>query len=143
MPIITKQIDVPTEDGALSVTIRKLSYFQVRRAKDARLSEVIARGKEMADLRDLAAEARQQAPAEMPIEASYDQAETLHAGIVGWSFIEPPSASNIDDLLGPAEADAIFHEIVVFSERPAAEKKDFGASLPQPSEAPAAAGPES
>lgn len=128
MPIVTKEIEVPSEPG-LRVTIRKLSYWQVKQAKDARFAEVRGLAKDAAGFREMfgslnpevveAARAR----AEDDPSQSYDVQATLHAGIVAWSYPEDPKASNIDDLLAPEPADFIFREIIAFTERSADEKK--------------------
>jgi hypothetical protein len=113
----------------LRVTIRKLSYLQVKNAQSARLTEVMARSREAAEFRDLLTginpevieEAR--AKAQDDPAQSYDVQMTLHAGIVAWSYPEPLSTANIDDLLAPGPADFIFREIIAFTERSPDEKK--------------------
>lgn len=133
MPIVTKEIEVPSEPG-LRVTIRKLSYWQAKQAKDARFAEVRGLAKDAAGFREMlgslnpelvqAARAR----AEDDPSQAYDMQATLHAGIVAWNYPEDPKASNIDDLLAPDPAEFIFREIVAFTERSADEKKDSAPS---------------
>ena len=130
MPIITKEIEVPSEPG-LRVTIRRLSYWQVKQAKSARLNEVLAMSGQAAQFRDMVTamnpeviEAARTTVAEDPTQG-YDVQTSLHAGIVAWSYPEDPKASNIDDLLGVEEADFIFREIVALTERSADEKKGW------------------
>lgn len=161
MPIITKSLSVPTisENGSpttLSVTIRRLSYWHVRQAKKAFISEAIAQGKEIGDLQDRIDKAQKKAdeerrvrnileePATAPDPASmYDKATTLHCGIVTWSYPEEVTVANIDDILGEPESDFIFKEIVAFSERTAAERKDLGALSAPTLESATAPGQES
>ena len=133
MPIITKEIEVPSEPG-LRVTIRKLSYWQVKQAKAARLNEVLAMSGQAAQFRDMVTainpEIIEVARTALTENASqgYDMQKTLHAGIVAWSYPEDPKPSNIDDLLAPEPAEFIFREIVAFTERSADEKKDSAPS---------------
>lgn len=157
MPVITKVVEVPGDDG-LRVTIRKLSYWQVRNAKKAFLEDAIEQGRMMGDLQEKFAEARRKAnedAARQAVERGeplppkveddpatfYDQRLTLHYGIVAWSYAEEVSDANIDDLLGPSEADFIHAEIVAFTERSADEKKGSAEPSPRISELAEARGP--
>ncbi len=128
MPVVTKEIEVPSEPG-LRVTIRKLSYYQVKQAQKARLTEVMAQARDAAEFRDLLTDINPEVVEEARAKAqddptqAYDMQATLHAGIVAWSYPEDAKASNIDDLLALEPADFIFREIIAFTERPADEKK--------------------
>jgi len=140
VPIITKPIEAPS---GLKVTIRKLSYWHVRQAKKAFFSDAIAQGKELGDLADRIAEARKraeeerrargEAPLEQPQDAApeepwamYDQQLTLHLGITEWSYADELTNDNIDSMLDEVDADFIFHEIVLYGDRSASEKKGSG-----------------
>lgn len=130
MPIATKEIEVPCEPG-LRITIRKLSYWQVKEAQRARLSEVMAMAREVRDFQDLIATANPEmveaarARSDANPADSFDMQKTLHFGIVAWSYPEDVKASTIDDLLAPDAAEFIFREIIAFSTRPVDEKKDW------------------
>lgn len=155
MPVITKELEVPSEPG-LRVTIRRLSYWHVRQAKRAFVSDAIAQGKEIGDLQERIDAAQRRAEEEKKVRgileepapamdpsAIYDVRTTLHHGIVGWSYPEEVTAANIDELIGEPEADFIFKEIVAYSERSAAERKGWGALSAPTSESVAAPGRES
>ena len=102
---ITKQEEIPHEEGQ-HMTFRALNWVQRDAAK-------AARGKaQIADLRDMGAEVMQMfmglrtegadtAAALTDPFATYDKRTLLHTGIVGWSYGEPVTPENIDDLDEP------------------------------------------
>ena len=88
--------------AAPNVEIRELSGRILREARDARATQSIRKVVELGDafkaLRDIQAEAFRD-PAALPTPGdSYDVDVLLHAAIVGWSYPEPVTTENIDDL---------------------------------------------
>lgn len=140
---LTKTIEIPNEPGQ-TITIRKLSHYQLMMAVDAmedrslsrfgKIADVAQRLPQSADERD-----RARAEAEKP-ENKYERATVLRAGITAWTYAEPVSETTIDDLDEETAAWA-FGEIMALSVRSIDEKK-ASASVSPPSTDPAAgAGP--
>lgn len=153
MPVTTKRIEVPSEPG-LTVTIRKLSYWQVKKAKDAKQAEVVAQqgGSGVAIQEVLskltpetiaAIQAARNSLVTQDPASFYDMSMTLHVGIVAWSYPEEVDAANIDEFLGLDEADFIFRAIVAYSERTPDEKKGSSDGSVPISEPATGSGPQS
>ena len=119
------------------VTIRKLSFSALDRARDARQlrsaetirahgGEVfkVLRSESTADLAEQL-KARRENPevARRARYQEYDRASVLHNGIVAWSFDEPVDQGHIDDL-DEDIAQRLHEEIIDLSAPPPEEAKE-------------------
>lgn len=136
---ITDKRDIPHEPGEW-IEIRKLSWKQLDGSRDARQASVFGNVKAMgAEVMGAlpqrcrrcgedkhkgqcpAPEDRADASAADPTN-DYDQGSMLHAGIVAWSYEEPPSQANIDTL-DEVTAAWVFAEIVAYNTVPKGDEQ--------------------
>jgi len=101
---VTRPVPLPHEPGQ-EVTIRMLSWLQIQEARTARLRALLARARDVADLVPTFQAAVQNgatavvaAPASADALADYDAGTLLRLGVVGWTYEDPVTPENIDDL---------------------------------------------
>ena len=137
---ITETLDTPHEPGQ-TITIRKLSWKQLNKARKARRKGVFSDVKDMGSEVLAALPSRcakgcgdekhkgacptvedRVDPAATDPTDEYDQDTLLHVGITAWSYEENATEANVDMLDEPT-AKWVFAEVVRFNTRPTEEKK--------------------
>lgn len=112
-------------DGSGTVTIRKLSHYQLMMSEDATIDDALDKMRRVGDVKlpeaDADTKARREAEAQKP-ENKYNRAKILEYGIVAWSYGEPLDEEHRRDLDEPSAA-WLFDEILAFSIRAADEVK--------------------
>lgn len=118
---ITKQVDIPHEDGEW-MKFRRLSWRQLEEASEAQMKDSLERMKELGG--DMVKALREFGQEQQGQESQqYDQAAILCAGIVDWSYGEEVCEENID-LLDKQTAEWAYHEILSMNFRSKEETKN-------------------